>query len=108
MSWYVALPINHRRLRPQELVETWLSIRLAITAALSRKDCERVAGVINTDFKKVLTMLADLELSPSHLCRVIISFLQSISYTLSHIRVERYNIFITVMHAHTEAYVSYR
>ena len=34
-----------RRLRGQELVEVWPSIRLAVTAALSRKECERAAAV---------------------------------------------------------------
>ncbi|TFK77831.1 hypothetical protein K466DRAFT_508047, partial [Polyporus arcularius HHB13444] len=32
-----------KRLRGQELVEVWPSIRLAVTAALSRKDCEKAA-----------------------------------------------------------------
>ena len=35
-----------RRLRGQELVEARPSIRLAVTAALSRKECERAARVI--------------------------------------------------------------
>ena len=43
-----------RRLRGQELVETWPSIRLAVTAALSRKECERAAGVIKAAATKML------------------------------------------------------
>ncbi|KAH9015327.1 hypothetical protein EDB85DRAFT_2295648 [Lactarius pseudohatsudake] len=35
-----------RRLRGQELVEECASIRLAVTAAVSRKECERAADVI--------------------------------------------------------------
>ncbi|KAH8988171.1 serine palmitoyltransferase [Lactarius hatsudake] len=44
-----------RRLRGQELVEARPSIRLAVTAALSRKECERAAGVIKAAVVKVLT-----------------------------------------------------
>ena len=44
-----------RRLRGQELVESRPSIRLAVTAALSRKECERAAGVIKAAVTKVLT-----------------------------------------------------
>jgi len=44
-----------RRLRGQELVEVRPSIRLAVTAALSRKECERAAGVIKAAVAKVLT-----------------------------------------------------
>ncbi|KAH9060253.1 serine palmitoyltransferase [Lactarius vividus] len=44
-----------RRLRGQELVEARPSIRLAVTAALSRKKCERAAGVIKAAVVKVLT-----------------------------------------------------
>ena len=43
-----------RRLRGQELVEARPSIRLAVTAALSRKECERAAGVIKVAVAKVL------------------------------------------------------
>ncbi|KAH8977004.1 serine palmitoyltransferase [Lactarius hatsudake] len=43
-----------RRLRGQELVEARPSIRLAVTAALSRKECERAAGVIKAAVVKVL------------------------------------------------------
>jgi serine palmitoyltransferase len=43
-----------RRLRGQELVESRPSIRLAVTAALSRKECERAAGVIKAAVTKVL------------------------------------------------------
>ena len=43
-----------RRLRGQELVEARPSIRLAVTAALSRKECERAAGVIKAAVAKVL------------------------------------------------------
>ena len=42
-----------RRLRAQELVEPRPSIRLAVTAALSRKGCERAAGVITAAVTKV-------------------------------------------------------
>ncbi|KAH9018644.1 serine palmitoyltransferase [Lactarius pseudohatsudake] len=45
-----------RRLRGRELVETRPSIRLAVTAALSRKDCERAAGVFKATVMKVFTM----------------------------------------------------
>ena len=43
-----------RRLRGLELVETRPSIRLAVTAALSCKECERAAGVIKAAVTKVL------------------------------------------------------
>ncbi|KAI0251514.1 serine palmitoyltransferase [Lactifluus subvellereus] len=43
-----------RRLRGQEVVEARPSIRLAVTAALSRKECERAAGVIKAAAVKVL------------------------------------------------------
>ena len=43
-----------RRLRGQELVEVRPSIRLAVTAALSRKECERAAAVIKVAATKVL------------------------------------------------------
>ena len=43
-----------RHLRGQELVEAQPSIRLAITAALSRKECERTAGVIKAAVANVL------------------------------------------------------
>ena len=44
-----------RRPRGQELVEVRPRIRLAVTAALSRKECERAAGVIKAAVAKVLT-----------------------------------------------------
>ncbi|KAH8988180.1 serine palmitoyltransferase [Lactarius hatsudake] len=44
-----------RRLRGQELVEARPSIRLAVTAALSRKECERAASVIEASVMKALT-----------------------------------------------------
>jgi len=44
-----------RRLRGQEAVEARPSIRLAVTAALSRKECERAAGVVKAAAVKVLT-----------------------------------------------------
>ena len=44
-----------RRLRGQELVESRLSIRFAIKAVLSRKECERVARVIKVAVTKVPT-----------------------------------------------------
>lgn len=44
-----------RRLRGQEVVEARPSIRLAVTAALSRKECERAAGVVKAAAVKVLT-----------------------------------------------------
>ena len=43
------------RLRGQELVESRPNIRLAVTAALSRKECERAAGVIKAAVTKVVT-----------------------------------------------------
>jgi len=45
------------RLRRQELVEVRPSIRLAVTVALSRNECERAAGVIKAAAAKV-TVLA--------------------------------------------------
>ena len=42
------------RLRGQELVEARPSIRLAVTAALSHKECERTAGVIKAAVAKVI------------------------------------------------------
>ncbi|KAH9018455.1 serine palmitoyltransferase [Lactarius hengduanensis] len=44
-----------RRLRGQELAEARPSIRLAVTAALSRKECERAASVIKAAVVKVVT-----------------------------------------------------
>jgi serine palmitoyltransferase len=44
-----------RRLRGQEVVEARPSIRLAVSAALSRKECERAAGVVKAAAVKVLT-----------------------------------------------------
>ena len=38
----------------QELVEVRPSIRLAVTAALSRRECERAAAVLKAAFTKVL------------------------------------------------------
>ncbi|KAH9955402.1 serine palmitoyltransferase [Russula dissimulans] len=43
-----------RRLRGQEVIEARPSIRLAVTAALSRKECERAAGVVKAAAVKVL------------------------------------------------------
>jgi serine palmitoyltransferase len=43
-----------RRLRGQEVFEARPSIRLAVSAALSRKECERAAGVIKAAAVKVL------------------------------------------------------
>jgi serine palmitoyltransferase len=43
-----------RHLRGQELVEARPSIRLAVTSALSRKECEQAAGVIKAAVTKVL------------------------------------------------------
>ena len=43
-----------RRLRGQELVEVRPSIRLAVTATLSRKECERAAAVIKAAVTKVM------------------------------------------------------
>jgi serine palmitoyltransferase len=43
-----------RRLRGQEIVEARPSIRLAVTSALSRKECERAAGVVKAAVVKVL------------------------------------------------------
>ena len=44
-----------RRIRGQELIESRLSIRLAVTAALTSKVCECAVGVIMAEFTKVLT-----------------------------------------------------
>ncbi len=46
--------ITRARRLGQELVEARPSIRLAVTAALSRKECERAAGVIKAAAVKVL------------------------------------------------------
>ncbi|KAI0708671.1 serine palmitoyltransferase [Earliella scabrosa] len=43
-----------KRLRGQELIDVRPSIRLAITAALSRKDCEKAAVVVKAAFVKVI------------------------------------------------------
>ncbi|KAI0752652.1 serine palmitoyltransferase [Daedaleopsis nitida] len=43
-----------KRLRDQELIDVRPSIRLAITAALSRKDCEKAASVVKAAFVKVI------------------------------------------------------
>ncbi len=43
-----------KRLRGQELVEVRPSIRLAVTAALSRKDCEKAASVVKAAFAKTV------------------------------------------------------
>lgn len=43
-----------KRLHGQELVEVRPSIRLAITSALSRKDCEKAASVVKAAFAKVI------------------------------------------------------
>ncbi|KAI0772737.1 serine palmitoyltransferase [Trametes elegans] len=43
-----------KRLRGQELIEVRPSIRLALTAALSRKDCEKAANVVKAAFVKVI------------------------------------------------------
>jgi serine palmitoyltransferase len=43
-----------KRLRGQELVEARPSVRIAVTAALSRKDCEKAATVIRAAAAKVL------------------------------------------------------
>ncbi|EJF56701.1 serine palmitoyltransferase [Dichomitus squalens LYAD-421 SS1] len=43
-----------KRLRGQELIEVRPSVRLAVTAALSRKDCEKAAAVVKAAFVKVV------------------------------------------------------
>ncbi|KAI0672390.1 serine palmitoyltransferase [Trametes maxima] len=43
-----------KRLRGQELIDVRPSIRLALTAALSRKDCEKAANVVKAAFVKVV------------------------------------------------------
>lgn len=43
-----------KRLKGQELVEVRPSIRLAVTAALSRKDCEKAASVVKAAFVKLV------------------------------------------------------
>ena len=43
-----------KRLPGQELVEVRPSVRLAVTAALSRKECEKAAGVVKAAFIKVV------------------------------------------------------
>jgi serine palmitoyltransferase len=44
-----------KRLRGQEMVETRPSIRLALTAALSRKECEKAAMVVKAACVRVLS-----------------------------------------------------
>jgi serine palmitoyltransferase len=48
------LVVRAQRLRGQELVEARPSIRLAVSAALTRKECERAAQVIKAACIKVL------------------------------------------------------
>lgn len=43
-----------KRLPGQELVEVRPSVRIAITAALSKKDCEKAANVVKAAFIKVV------------------------------------------------------
>ena len=43
-----------KRLRGQELLEVRPSIRLALTAGLTRKDCEKAAAVVKAAFVKVV------------------------------------------------------
>ena len=43
-----------KRLRWQELIEVRPSVKLAITAALSRKECEKAAAVVKAAFVKVI------------------------------------------------------
>ena len=43
-----------KRLKEQELVEVRPTIRLAITAALSKKECEKAANVVKAAFIKVV------------------------------------------------------
>ena len=43
-----------KRLRGQELIEVRPSVKLAITAALSRKECEKAAAVVKAAFVKVI------------------------------------------------------
>ncbi len=44
-----------KRLRGQELIEPRPSIRLAVTTGLSKKDCEKAAGVVKAALIKVLS-----------------------------------------------------
>jgi len=44
-----------RRLRGQEAVEPRPSIRIAVSAALTRKECERAAGIVKAAVVKILT-----------------------------------------------------
>lgn len=43
-----------KRLKGQELTEVRPSIKLAITAALSKKDCEKAASVVKAAFVKIV------------------------------------------------------
>jgi serine palmitoyltransferase len=43
-----------KRLKDQELSEVRPTIRLAVTAALSKKDCEKAANVIKASFIKIV------------------------------------------------------
>lgn len=43
-----------KRLHRQELTEVRPSVRLALTSALSRKDCEKAASVVKAAFIKVV------------------------------------------------------
>jgi serine palmitoyltransferase len=79
-----------RRMRGQELVELRPNIRLAVTAALSRKECESAAGVIKAAVTKVLAKWKSVRL-----------LLPCVIYSLYHIHslVEYYNVSISVMHS---------
>ena len=66
-----------RRMRGQELIESRRSVRLAVTAALSGKVCERAAGVIKAAFTKMLTKRKLSELATP------LRYIQSISCTQS-------------------------
>jgi serine palmitoyltransferase len=44
-----------KRLRGQEMVEARPSIRLAITSALTRKECEKAANVVKAAAAKALS-----------------------------------------------------
>ena len=43
-----------KRLRGQELTDARPSVRLCVSAALSRKDCEKAAAVVKAAFAKVI------------------------------------------------------
>ena len=92
-------------MRGQGLVGTRASILFAAMVVLSRKECERAAGVIKAAVMKVLAKTEMSVPAPPRrsgaliLLRYLSYLLQSISHAaLSYTLVDRHSIFITAMH----------